>query len=185
MHRTVRQARVVLVLLTGSHSCWHSLWVWLASPTDPSSLGMIAVAAALATRAWGCRLLARRVPRGTVLELDLTRPLCLRQSPHHARASRKADPSPGGRALGARQARDPAADRSPARVQERENRLTETGFTPRTAKLQHSSFPRLSNSSSTGSRRATRLMWNGSARLWTQGQSWAARPLRCLIDRLA
>lgn len=78
--RAVQQARVALVLLAAlvlALALVVGLAGLLEQVADRSrfALGAAAVAAALLAGAWLCGLLARRIPRGTVLELDLTRPL--------------------------------------------------------------------------------------------------------------
>jgi protease-4 len=78
--RAARQARIVLFLLAGVALAL-ALVVGLAdlveriADVSEFALSAVAVAAVLAAVAWGCGLLVRRVPQGTVLELDLTRPL--------------------------------------------------------------------------------------------------------------
>lgn len=79
-HRTLQQARVALVLLVGLALALVlvlALAGLLERVHERAGLALVVagVAAVLLAASWGCGLLARRVPRGTVLELDLTRPL--------------------------------------------------------------------------------------------------------------
>lgn len=78
--RVLQQALLVLVLLAGlalALALVAGLAGLIAQVTDRTGLALraVAVAVALLAGAWLCGVLARRVPRHTVLELDLTRPL--------------------------------------------------------------------------------------------------------------
>lgn len=78
--RTLQQTRLVFVLLAGltlALALVVGLAGLLARVTDRPGLVLraVAVAVALLAGAWLCGVLARHIPRGTVVELDLTRPV--------------------------------------------------------------------------------------------------------------